>query len=376
MFAFAYAANIAPSYAEACDAEIREVHKASAWRSAKRDIEMAETLILHPDSVLEYSCLNSYFSDNNNTWDLSRTPPSDLDLSEYDGRSSEDIAAERDQVLEQIIDLRNRMTKYAFDYTALDFQQPGYDEDNPPNPDTEWERVITRLPATDGYFRNSFNPKAVYREMYEELIVLDGYTNAQGEFVEGVYQELQYAYADASAREQEVLYDNRNPPINPDPELDYANFTGQKYAVNVMNQYLTQNYFGNYAGGTSSDSGICASMQEVWETLACRNFDEASFKSFTQMESSDPRSAFAICQEPERNQKWTYNNTAATPFPGQSGGMDTVITYLKNLMWIEDTECGNSAVILTGLTVNSNGTIYKDGYCTLPGCYYRDEQCQ
>ena len=52
-----------PSYAEtiegtSCDVETWEVLKNRAWMEGEREVEMAEVLILKPDSVLEYSCFN------------------------------------------------------------------------------------------------------------------------------------------------------------------------------------------------------------------------------------------------------------------------------------------------------------------------------
>lgn len=56
-----YAGTVDPS----CSNDFNDVLKARAWMSAKRDVEMAERLILKADSVLEYVCPNLNYSGSN-----------------------------------------------------------------------------------------------------------------------------------------------------------------------------------------------------------------------------------------------------------------------------------------------------------------------
>lgn len=46
----------APDLPETCDTEVWDVMKTKAWMEGKREMEVNQTLILKPDSVLEYSC--------------------------------------------------------------------------------------------------------------------------------------------------------------------------------------------------------------------------------------------------------------------------------------------------------------------------------
>lgn len=57
-FVFSQAAGAVEIHGEgsACDAHIWNTHTQRAWMSGKQEMEVAQTLILKPDSVLEYSC--------------------------------------------------------------------------------------------------------------------------------------------------------------------------------------------------------------------------------------------------------------------------------------------------------------------------------
>lgn len=46
----------AQGYDASCDGDFSDVLEARAWLTAKREVETAETLILKPDSVMEYTC--------------------------------------------------------------------------------------------------------------------------------------------------------------------------------------------------------------------------------------------------------------------------------------------------------------------------------
>jgi len=83
-------ANAPDAYAQsaACDSDFEDVMEARARLEAMREVEIAQHLILKPDSVLEYSCFydrldelgvsaNNMFSDNVNTVDLFQAVPTD-----------------------------------------------------------------------------------------------------------------------------------------------------------------------------------------------------------------------------------------------------------------------------------------------------------
>jgi hypothetical protein len=54
------ASSPAQAQPASCDSDMMDVMKAAAWQGAQRDVELAERLILKPDSVLEYTCFNNY----------------------------------------------------------------------------------------------------------------------------------------------------------------------------------------------------------------------------------------------------------------------------------------------------------------------------
>jgi len=56
---FVSSAVSAQSLPDTCDGDFYEVMRAQSWMEAKREMEIAQTLILKPDSVLEYSCFNN-----------------------------------------------------------------------------------------------------------------------------------------------------------------------------------------------------------------------------------------------------------------------------------------------------------------------------
>lgn len=81
------------SDSEACDSDVQSVMNARARLEAMRQMEMAQALILKPDSVLEYSCfddrvaevglsVNDIFSDNVRSALLFNIPPLQYDASE------------------------------------------------------------------------------------------------------------------------------------------------------------------------------------------------------------------------------------------------------------------------------------------------------
>ena len=46
-----------------CDAEFHDVLRSKAWMEAQREVEVAEEIILSPDSILMYSCFKDYAKD-------------------------------------------------------------------------------------------------------------------------------------------------------------------------------------------------------------------------------------------------------------------------------------------------------------------------
>lgn len=50
-----------------CDENFYDIMSARSWTQGKQDMEVAQKLILKPDSVLEYSCFNARISELNNS---------------------------------------------------------------------------------------------------------------------------------------------------------------------------------------------------------------------------------------------------------------------------------------------------------------------
>lgn len=84
-FSDAFAQNFRNRQSASCDVEFADVLEARATLEAMRELEIAQTLILKPDSVLEYSCFhernndldavaNIMFSDNVASTDLFNNP--------------------------------------------------------------------------------------------------------------------------------------------------------------------------------------------------------------------------------------------------------------------------------------------------------------
>jgi hypothetical protein len=72
-------AQPAPAVPATCDQEFLDVMETRAWMEGKREMEIAQRLILKPDSVLEYSCFNARATQLNNA-DLFSSPENDFSL--------------------------------------------------------------------------------------------------------------------------------------------------------------------------------------------------------------------------------------------------------------------------------------------------------
>lgn len=50
---------VPPAIPQSCDAQFHDVLRTKAWMEAQREIEVAQTLIQKPDSVMDYSCFKT-----------------------------------------------------------------------------------------------------------------------------------------------------------------------------------------------------------------------------------------------------------------------------------------------------------------------------
>lgn len=71
VLAASYASAASITEGMACADDIKGAMENAAWLSAEREIEMAEEIMLKPDSVLQYSCFDNYVTEDALTQGLS-----------------------------------------------------------------------------------------------------------------------------------------------------------------------------------------------------------------------------------------------------------------------------------------------------------------
>lgn len=121
---------------------------------------------------------------------------------------------------------------------------------------------------------------------------------------------------------------------------------------------------------------ICGSMAGIWNTARCTNINTVNYRTFGQLQASDPRTLPTACNA----QRVKWGNMVATAFPVPTlpatlGSMDDTNTFLNMLNPASCTNAGSSLpAIPTGLMVDivgitAQGT-HPDAICSAPGCWY------
>lgn len=135
-----------------------------------------------------------------------------------------------------------------------------------------------------------------------------------------------------------------------------------------------------YGGGAypifPNPAAGCNSMNIVWFTSKCQNFDPNWWVRFEDLASTDIR-VFPIPCLPTYDTDRTTNLNAAIPasypspaLPAANGGMDRLDAHLP---WVTGA-C--TSPLQTGLSVTlRGGTVVQDAVCVQPKCYFDGSTC-
>lgn len=409
----AFFSHVNGVYAQAvCDTEFRGVMNANAWRSAKREIETAERLILKPDSVLEYSCLMADFTSSggsgnwNTTGGLSPNPytptsrPSSDIIQDYIAQQGTVLLARHAVIQVCLNECMNRnQDPNQPDYcpftrscgTSFDFNSGTWGGCFQSG-DVNGDGVVN---SADSSFLSqcTFASDATMVAWGNEPATdWDGnpigqtlaprFGGVSGD-LENALQRLDYLYAellDALQQEQQAAQSVQ-------PDSTTFNYTGDDvdYSVGVMGTFLTSNFGGDFAGGLyTGQSGVCIDMQGVWNFLKCQDFDYDNdaddFRVFSEYGTNDYRTYYAACSaEPDRATRWADAHIASNPVAGGIGGADPIVHLLGRFSWMADNvQCSDVRPIPTGVRATNDyasretlqgANVHNDGVCPLPGCY-------
>lgn len=290
-----------------CDSEFWDVMGARATIEGQREIEMAERIILKPDSVLEYSCFNQ-------------------DLDRLRQRVSDTLFS------------ANVGPRF-FNQPALRFDpqdefQPTIESPDGPMPDTNHNPIEGIEFFSDGGSGTDNPHRYPGPEHFDRNVTRPSPLNERGN---AVFASLDtYLQGD---------------PTN-----------------SAVRGNFNHNSLGGIPGAPSG--ALCFSMRAVWDYARCNggNFDKAWFPRFDQIAGDDPRDYPQACSGSSRGSIWSTGLQAARPAAGQPGGADAVKSYVPELF---GTSCSSSKKVKTGLKVAVGGQGLKDeGVCTMAGCSY------
>lgn len=322
VFVFSLPLNASAQMRESCDADFMDVMKARAGLEATREMEMAQTIINKPDSVLEYSCFVSDIKNfpvlfSNNTTDrFFYDPPLDF-------RNSDQATVRLNDLYQNVIRSKSGPVPLIEDQRSEGIRDFSF----PPNPQDNQQKY----------------PGAAH---FARTVAGD------------------QLHPDRTGLSSTMIFDSLGP-----------------YIENNFSHDLLGGRFNNTA-----PPGTCDFMRKVWEAAKCQNFamsyknpndaatpgdaDENWFPTFNDMNPYDPRQLPEACDVPDRAQKIDLALDVAYPDPNASGAIQTNV-YDGNEVDFFDLE--TYPPIKTGLTVTVDGDPYGEGFCVDPGkIYYPD----
>lgn len=324
--------SLAPSWADrglpaSCDSAFMNVMEARATMEGEREIEMAETLILKPDSVLAYSCFSG-------------------ELRNLSTAAQSMLSANTGPRLFHI------PAKF---FIPQDFFQPGWGI----MPGILYTHPLSLHPTTP------FHPGAPIFGTSHPLNSTTG-PMPNLNYNEGIWL---YSYP-------------------PDPKDNSFKYPGaghfdnslQIMILDALSRHLSNNFDHTYLGGMGGAAANCATMQRIWDAARCDNFDRIHFYKFSELSNFDPRQKPEACSGPKGMSWDAYIDLADTP-PGTSGGMKplkTFLTYMNRnaLDPADKNPCSKSLVIDTGVAITSGMKTGNEKICSLPACSYIDNKCQ
>lgn len=309
-----------------CDSEFMSVMEARATMEGEREIEMAETLILKPDSVLAYSCFSGEIQTLNTA--------AQTMLSANTGP---------------------RLFGVAFPFLPNDFFQPGWGI----MPGILYTHPLSLHPTTP------FHPGA---PIFGTSHPLDSNIGPMPNlnYNEGIWL---YSYP-------------------PDPKDNSFKYPGaghfdnslQIMILDALIRHFENNFNHTYLGGTGGAAANCATMQKIWDSARCDNFDRVHFYKFSELSNFDPRQKPEACSGP-KSMSWSSMINKANTAPGTPGGMQPIKTFLtfmnRNALDPNDKNaCEKSLVVDTGVEITSGMKTGSEKICSMPACSYIDNKCQ
>lgn len=335
-----------------------------ATMEGERDMEMAATLLLKPDSVLAYSCF-------------------------YDDVANLSVAARQMLSANEGARIFN-IPVWAF--SPGDMFQPGsylyqhYLNVHPYDPSKGY-----RFPPGGVPFRDDTTPLPIAGTSPQRL--------EEWKVPGTPYQQYNPNHPLTSPNGprpnlayDEGIWDYSFPPDNisnpyPFPGAGHFNNSLSIMIVDSLFRHLTSNFDHTFLGGTGALNRNCYLMRQVWDAARCDNFDREHFYSFRDLTGSDPRQLPEACST---GFDWSSAITLTDLEPGKLGAMKTLVTYLRHMNYNLDPppKCDKDSLIietgvtvLTGMAKGADGsamTSVAEKICSLPGCYYdpKAEKCQ
>lgn len=288
----------------ACTQEVFDRHKNRSWMMANREIEMAQSFILRPDSVLEYSCFETLTS-----------------------------RMQREGFVYPIT-LRERMGGLMID-TDRRFTDPG----------DEWVDAA----RASGYWWDVNNGIDLYIPN-ERRILTWGKSRGVFDFSdvgnpnENCDNGTDYC-ADPDNALSEMWYGGFDAMVG--NEHPYDNLLERP-----MLMYLSRNFEHNYAGGLMDDTwqiAQCGAMSAVWEFVKCANYNAATFLDFDLYDrgsrTTDPISYSDVTRQ------WQANALNSNDLRLQT---QAVYGFNCNVEWGENDASGDPLQSIVTNTVNAS----------------------
>ncbi|MDB2683035.1 hypothetical protein N9Z27_02145 [Alphaproteobacteria bacterium] len=307
---------------DSCNPDVMEVMNLRAKLEGEREMEVAQALILRPDSVLEYSC----FAENvkllgasaENMFSGNKPPNRDL----FYGQPP--------------------------DFTPKDAYQPTIRSEQGPKPEKEGQ-------DSEGIKETSAQDSSDNDEKYPGP---EHFANNISKMEEGgergnMVMDSLYHYLDGNFR---------HTPLG---GVRPGQYNGQS--------------------GGEGGRNICDVMNVVWNFAKCDDYYmEIGFEQLKDFpDQYDAWSEeWAQCgRQKVQSQEWEDAIRAVNPAPNGSAGVDVNTSGGGNgktafIPQIKGDSCSAAKAVKTGVTVNFDGSPRPEGVCLRAGCFYNNGTCQ
>jgi len=305
---------------DSCDPDVLTVMNLRARLEGEREMEVAQALILRPDSVLEYSCFQPevrrlgqfarrVFSANTENRSLFTQPPPRFNPDDLFQPRNEEVSS-REGPRPQVEGSDSQGIE--------DFSNPSDPSDN-----------RNRYPGREHFERN-----------------VSGFQ--EGERGNLVAESL-FEYIERNFR--------------------HTNLGGAGPARTECDLMKVVWDFAKCANFSSDDNANGEYIDIGFETLE-------DFPQQYNRWSPD----WAQCPlGPAPAQNWQNAIDAVNPEPNGSGGVDVNMASGEDTAYIPEMKtgiCNAAAIVRTGVMVNVDGTDREEGVCLMPGCYFNNGTCQ